>query len=83
MRKTSKVVCITERRRKPNTDLEPSIPIPGEAVATLHCERTSNRIDFFLSPLFGTTESRVETDRRKANLTILPGPNNASPEEGA
>ena len=76
MRKTSKVVCITERRRKPNTDLEPSIPIPGEAVATLHCERTSNRIDFFLTPLFGT-------DRRKANLTILPGPNNASPEEGA
>ena len=83
MRKTAKVVCITERRRRPNTDLEPSSPIPGEAVATLHCERTSNRLDFFLSPLFGTTESRVETDRRKANLTILPAPSDASPEEGA
>ena len=82
MRKPSKVVCITEKTRKLNTDLERSIPIQA-ASGKLHCERSSNRIDFFLTPLFGTTESRVETDRRKANLTILPGPNNASPEEGA
>ena len=72
MRKPSKVVGITERRRKLDPDLERSIPIRGEAIGTVHCERTSNRIDFFLTPLFGTREAKAERDPRKANLTVLP-----------
>ena len=62
MRKPSKLVCITEARRKRETDAESSIPIRGEAIGTLHCERSSNRIDFFLTPLFGTRQAKAERD---------------------
>jgi hypothetical protein len=78
MRKPSKVVCITEARRKRHNDVESSIPIRGEAIGTLHCERSSNRIDFFLTPLFGTREAKPECDPRKAKPTVLPSLSNDS-----
>jgi hypothetical protein len=34
----------------------------------------ANRIDFFLSPMFGTREEEGDTCPRKTNLTILPSP---------
>jgi hypothetical protein len=80
MRKPSKVVCITQRRRKLDTDLEPSIPIRGGLVGTLHCERTSNRIDLFLTPLFGTRRAKADSYPRKGNLTVLPLASNDSRE---
>src|SRR4051794_10399275 len=75
MRKPSKLVCITDGRPKQDTDVESSIPIRGEAIGTLHCERALNRIDFFLTPLIGTTEAK---DPRKTNRTVLPSPPNDS-----
>jgi hypothetical protein len=80
MRKPSKLVCITEARRNRDTDAESSIPIREEAIGTLHCERSSNRIDFFLTPLFGTREAKAERDARKANVTVLPSRSNDSQE---
>jgi hypothetical protein len=80
MRKPSKLVCITEARRKRDTDAESSIPIRGDAIGTLRCERSSNRIDFFLTPLFGTREAKSKRDPRKPNLTVLPSRSNDSRE---
>jgi hypothetical protein len=56
------------------------MPIRGEAIGTLQCERGSNRIDFFLTPLFGTREAKADRDPRKANVTVLPSPSNDSRE---
>jgi hypothetical protein len=80
MRKPSKVVCIKERRRKWDTDLEPCMPTREESIGTLRYERSSNRMDFFLTPLFGTREAKAERDPRKANLTVLPLRSNDSRE---
>jgi hypothetical protein len=82
MRKSPKVVCITERRRKQDTDLERSIPMCGEAIGALHCERNLNRIDFFLTPLFGTRKAQADMHPGKTNLVILSPRCNDSPEEG-
>ena len=81
MRKPSKVVCITEGRRKLDQQLDRSILIRGEAIGTLRCERISNRIDFFLTPLFGTREEKGETCRGKTNLIVLPSPHDDTRRE--
>ena len=80
MHKPSKVVCITEGRRKRDTDPQRSIRIREEGIATLHYERTSNRIDFFLTPLFATRKTRADSDPRNANVTVLPSESTDSTE---
>src|SRR4051795_11551986 len=82
MRKPSKLVCITDGRPKQDTDVESSIPIRGEAIGTLHCERALNRIDFFLTPLIGTRKAKAERDPRKSNLTVLPSPSMTLENDG-
>ena len=79
MQKPSKVVCITDRRRKLDNELEPSIPVRGEANGTLHCERGTNRIDFFLTPLFRNAQGD-RNNTRKPKLTVLPSWSNDSEE---
>jgi hypothetical protein len=77
MRKPSKVVCITEKRRNVEAEPRRSKSIEREAIGTLHWERGSNRIDFFLSPLFGNRQREANnTDSRTPELTILPPPSN-------
>jgi hypothetical protein len=80
MRKPSKVVCITEKRRKPDHEVERPIPLSAEAIGTLRFERTGNRMDFFLTPLFGRGPTKEDGYSRKANLTVLPSPSDPSGE---
>jgi hypothetical protein len=80
MRKPSKVVCINERRRKLDTELQRPIPTRAEAIGTLHWERRSNRIDFFLTPLFGTRGAEAASNPREAKVTVLPLLSNDSGE---
>jgi hypothetical protein len=81
MSKPPKVVCITERKRTLHTEPKGSIATGAEPIGTLHWERRSNRIDFFLSPLFGNRQRDTgQTDAPKPKLSVSPASSNESGE---
>jgi hypothetical protein len=79
MRKPSKVVCITDKRRKLDAEPKRSIAAGAESIGSLHWERLPNRIDFFLSPHFGSRQRDTDhTDAPNPKLSVFPASSNES-----
>ena len=74
MRKSPKVVPITQAKPKqPSTATELSVPVEG-GIQILTCHRTGAQIRFSLGPLLQPGEAPTRTESRKDNLIVFPRP---------
>jgi hypothetical protein len=71
MRKSRKVVPITEAKRKPRTAIEVPVPVEG-AIRILTCHRTPAQISFSLGPPLASGEAPVPAKPSKGNLLVFP-----------
>jgi hypothetical protein len=71
MRKSRKVVPITEAKRKPSTAIEVPVPVEG-AIRILTCHRTPAQISFSLGPPLASGEAPVRAKPSKGNLLVFP-----------
>ena len=72
MRKSPKVVPITQAKPKqPSTATELSVPVEG-GIQILTCHRTGAQIRFSLGPLLQPGEAPTRTESTKDNLIVFP-----------
>jgi hypothetical protein len=72
MRKSPKVVSITQAKRKQSsTATEVPVQVAG-GVQILTCHRTGTQISFSLGPLLPPGEAPTRTQSRKDNLIVFP-----------
>jgi hypothetical protein len=71
MRKSRKVVPITEAKRKPRTAIEVPVPVEG-AIRILTCHRTPAQISFSLGPPLASAEAPLGAKPSKGKLLVFP-----------
>ena len=71
MRKSRKVVPITEAKRKPPTAIEVPVPVEG-AIRILTCHRTPAQISFSLGPPLASAEAPLRAKPSKGKLLVFP-----------
>jgi hypothetical protein len=73
MRKSPKVVSITQAKRKQSsTATEVPVQVAG-GVQILTCRRTGAQISFSLGPLLQPGKAPTRAESRKENLIVFPG----------
>src|SRR3954447_25184093 len=71
MRKSRKVVPITEGKRKPSAAIDVPVPVEG-AIRILTCHRSPTQISFSLGPPLASGEAPVRAKPSKGNLLAFP-----------
>jgi len=71
MRKSQKVVPITQAKRKPSAATEVPVQLEG-ATRILTCHRSPTQISFSLGPPLASGEAPVQTKPSKGRLLVFP-----------